>query len=394
MMIEISDKKNCSGCEACLNICPVNCITMDIDEEGFRYPKVDKSKCINCHLCEKICPIINNKISNNKGYLVFGATNKNKNILKRSTSGGVFFELGKKIIVEKQGVVFGVKFDGENNAVFDFADNLNDLKNFLGSKYVQAKVNESFKKAKKFLSEGRTVLFSGAPCQIAGLKSYLGRDYENLYTCDFVCEGVTNDLLLDAFKNHYEIKYNSKIMDIRFRYKKYGWMYFGLYIKFENGRKIYIPRNEANYLNIFYSLIYNRPSCYECHFRELKSGSDFKLADFWKVNESKSGKYCFYGVSHFLINTKKGEIFFESLKEKFYLEKSNVDEIKRLNGTFNTQKFSNDKKKIFLKEIDGKSKEEIFDIMNLYIDCSIINKLKMRIKMFLVKIKYTIFKHK
>lgn len=389
-MIEIQDKKNCSGCEACLNICPVNCITMQVDDEGFRYPKVDKTKCINCHQCEKVCPIINKMQSDNKGYIIYGAINKNKKILKKSTSGGVFYELAKKMIEDKNGVVFGVRYDEKENALFDYAEDITKLEQFLGSKYVQAKINESYRLARQFLNEGRYVLFSGTPCQIAGLKSYLKKDYEKLYTCDFVCEGVTNDKLLNSFKEYFENKYKTKIKDIKFRNKKFGWQYFGFLITFENNKKLYIPRNSVNYLQIFLPLLYNRPSCYVCNFRELKSGSDFKLADFWEVRNSKHCNYDFYGVSHFLVNNKKAEDYFESIKKKFILGKSDIKEIKKLNGTFNSQEFSMEKRNEFSSKIRNKNSSEIFQEMDKYVKHNYFEK----IKLYLVKIKYTFLKRK
>ncbi len=392
-MIEIKNKVNCSGCEACLNICPKNCITMVEDDEGFRYPKVDKEKCINCHLCEKICPILNKYKSNNKGYLVYGAINKNKKILRRSTSGGVFYQLAKKVIEEKNGVVFGVRFDADNNAVFDYAEDMDKVIQFLGSKYVQARVGNIYRKVKECLENKKTVLFSGCPCQVAGLKSFLRKDYDNLYTCDFVCEGVPNEKLLNIFKEHYEKKYHSKIKNINFRYKKYGWKYFGYLLTFENNKKLYLPRNEVNYMNMLFGLIYVRPSCYECKFRELNSGSDFKLADFWEVNNSRNTKYNFYGVSHFLINTKKGEELFKGIEKEIDLYESNLDEIKKLNNTFNTQVFDNKGKHEFLKKIKNKNNDEIFKVMETYNNLTFLNKIKFRLKLKLVKIKYSIKKH-
>lgn len=388
-MIQINKKEECCGCEACINICPVKCISMEYDEEGFRYPKVDKKKCINCHLCEKTCPLLNKYKSNQKGYLVYGATNKNKKTLKESTSGGVFYELAKEII-NQNGIVFGVKYDKDELAIFDYAEDLEKLKQFMGSKYLQAKVNGMYIKAKENLEKGRLVLFSGTPCQIAGLYSFLGKKYENLYTLDLVCEGVPSEIIFNAFKNHYEKKYNSKIVDIKFRNKKYGWKYFGFLITFDNGKKIYIPRNEISFLAFLFGLTMMRPSCYKCHFRELKSGSDFKLADFWEVNNSQETKYNFYGVSHLLINNKKAEQLFEKVKKNFELYNSTTDEIKKLNHTFRSQVFSNDEKLKFLEKIKGKSKEDIYEIMNEYLNLNILSKIKFRIKLKLVKIKYAI----
>lgn len=395
-MIIIRKKENCCGCEACLNICPVKCISMEYDEEGFRYPKIDEKKCINCHQCEKICPIINNYCSkNNMGYKAYGATNKNEDILKNSTSGGVFFELGKLIIEKYKGIVFGVKFDGEKNAIFDYASDIGKLKEFMGSKYVQAKVEDTYRKVKEFLGNNRYVLFSGTPCQIAGLYSYLkGKSYDNLYTVDLVCEGVPSERLLNIFKKHYEDKYKSKITDIKFRNKRYGWKYLGFCLTFDNKKKVYIPRTEIGYLNILYGLIYLRPSCYDCKFRELNSGSDFKLADFWEVEKSWNSKYDYYGVSHLLVNNSRAEKLFKEIEDKFWIYQSSVDEIKKLNNSFNSQKFSDEKKIEFHKEIQNKSEEEIYKIMDKNIKLNKIEKIKFRIKLKLVKVKYGIKQRK
>ena len=389
-MIEIKQKELCSGCEACVNICPKKCIQMEYDEEGFRYPKINKKECINCHMCEKICPILNKLESTQQGYKSYGAFNKNKKILKDSSSGGIFYELGKAIIKDFKGVVFGVKFDKDNYSIFDYAEDVEKLKLFMGSKYVQAKNNGMYVKVKEFLDNGRTVLFSGTPCQIAGLYSFLRKDYENLYTVDVICQGVPSEILVTAFKQHFEMKYKSRIIDIKFRQKKYGWRYFGFLITFESGKKIYIPRAEANLLKILFEMADSRPSCYDCKFRELKSGSDIKLADFWGVHESKNTKFNFNGVSHVIINNKKAENLLNKIKDNLNLYESSIEEVKRLNNSFNSQKFDNKLKKQFLYDIDGKSMEEIYNIMDEHIGITKLGKIKNRIKLKLVKIKYAI----
>lgn len=393
-MIVLDKKEDCCGCEACLNICPVKCITMEYDEEGFRYPKIDKSRCINCHLCEKICPINSKYKSDNKSYLVFGATNKNIKNLKNSTSGGVFFELGKLIIEKYNGVVFGVKFTGKDNAIYDYAEDISKLKEFMGSKYVQAKVGNMYKIAKDFLDSGRVVLFSGTPCQISGLYSFLGKRYDNLYTVDLVCEGVPSEKILNVFKKHYEKKYHSEIVDIKFRNKRFGWKYSGFLIVFANNKKVYIPRIEISYMNIMYGFLDMRPSCYNCHFRELNSGSDFKLADFWEVNNSQNSQYDFYGVSHLLINNSKAKELFDNIKDKFWLYESSIKEIKNLNNSFNVQIFNNEKKIEFNEQINGKTEEEIFKVMEEMLNLNFVKKIKFRIKLLLVKIKYSFSRRK
>ena len=170
-MISITYKENCSGCNGCFNACPQNCISMITDKEGFSYPEVDKYKCIECGLCEKVCPIINKKEVINKPK-VYGCLNKNEEIRKKSSSGGVFYLLAKLVICDG-GVVFGAAFNSDFNVYHGYTEKEKDIAKFMGSKYVQSEIGITFKKAKEFLLKGRKVLFSGTPCQIAGLKNYL-----------------------------------------------------------------------------------------------------------------------------------------------------------------------------------------------------------------------------
>lgn len=389
-MIDIKNKKNCSGCEACVNVCPVGCITMVEDEDGVRYPKIDQKKCIKCGQCSKVCPILNPLKKNEEKSIAYGAFNKDKKIIRKSSSGGIFFEIARTIIIEKKGVVFGVKYDKDNNAIFTYAENLNELLPILGSKYVQAKVNNIYKKVREFLNNGRVVLFSGTPCQVAGLKSFLRKEYDNLYTCDFICTGVPSDRILNIFKKHYEELYKSKVVNIQFRNKKYGWRYFSFLITFENGTKICVPRSEANYINAFLKGAFSRPSCYSCKFRSLNSGSDFKLADFWGVDESKNTKYNFLGVSHFIVNTDKGKKLLSGIDRVLNLFESDIEEVEKLNGAFKDSQHTMEEYYSFKKKIKNKSDEEIFNVMSTYNDLNKKQQLMFRIKLVLVKIKYFI----
>ena len=187
-MIEIIDKKNCCGCSACAQICPRKCILMQEDDEGFLYPKVDKKSCIDCHLCERVCPVLNQS-KPKKPLKVYASINKDENIRLCSSSGGIFTALAEKVIAEG-GVVFGARFDDKWEVVHDYVETKEDLSKFRGSKYVQSRIENCYKEAEVFLKAGRIVLFSGTPCQIAGLILFLKKSYNNLLTVDFVCHGV------------------------------------------------------------------------------------------------------------------------------------------------------------------------------------------------------------
>lgn len=390
-MVDINDKTLCSGCGACSNICPKKCISMIRDEEGFRYPKIDYDRCIKCGLCSKICPVINNKTNNKQPLAVYGAINKDINILKKSSSGGVFTEIAKYIL-NNNGIVFGVIYDENINAVHSYIEKEEDLIKMQGSKYVESDTNISFELAKKFLKQGKLVLFSGTPCQIGGLNAYLKQDYENLITCDFICLGVPTPRIFDAYKNHFERINNYKITNVEFRNKKNGWVHFNMTFHFENGQKKYILRYNNPYMYLHYGQLSVRPSCYECRFRGLNSNSDIKLADFWRVREANSPMYDFYGVSHVFLNSEKGLNIFEKIKDNFKVSESSYDEALKLNKSLSSIKVDPEKRKLLFEDIDKLSDEELILRIKSLFNQTFMDKLKSSIRVKLSKIKYSLKK--
>ena len=206
-MIQINDKSKCCGCTACMSICPLKCISMTSDEEGFLYPSVDKNKCVQCGACDKVCPIQNvvEEIPfEQKAYIV---RNKNREIKKASAAGGFFYNLGSYVI-KSGGVVCGVVLDEAFHAVHISTDSEEDLIRFAGSKYMQSVVgNKTFAYIKTNLDKGKQVLFSGTPCQVEGLLSFLKADYSNLITVDIVCHSVPSPMIFDKY-----LEYISKIL--------------------------------------------------------------------------------------------------------------------------------------------------------------------------------------
>ena len=192
-MIDIKEKKDCCGCHACASVCAHRAITMQVDEEGFLYPVIDKDTCVECGLCEQVCPFVN-QASTVQPLKVYAARSNDEELRRKSSSGGVFTLLAEAVIREG-GVVFGAKFDKGWNVVHAWTDALDGLADFRGSKYVQSIIGSTYEEAKHFLRQGRKVLFSGTPCQIAGLKRYLCKDYDNLLTVDVVCHGVPSPLV-------------------------------------------------------------------------------------------------------------------------------------------------------------------------------------------------------
>lgn len=334
-MIEIVDKSKCCGCEACRSICPKKCISMQADKEGFLYPKVDLSQCVDCKLCEKVCPVLNPKYSK-KEPLVYAGINNDINIRLQSSSGGIFTLIAEQIILKK-GVVFGACFDEQWNVVHDYTETKEGLARFRGSKYVQSYIGNSFLQAKRFLDEGRFVLFSGTPCQIAGLRNFLRKPYQNLLTVDLVCHGVPSQkvwkkYLYELVSEAYNIKKRSlsfsfadKINSISFRSKENGWKKYNVKIEYKNGKKDVIPAERNIYMNAFLSDLSLRPSCYDCPAKLHKVQSDITLADFWGVDRLHPEIDDDKGCGLILVNKEHAFALLKSLDCQLYEQK--LDEV-------------------------------------------------------------------
>lgn len=312
-MINIEDKKKCCGCGACAQKCPKQCITLREDNEGFLYPQVDINLCIDCGLCEKVCPV-SNKYEARKPLQTLAAINKNEKIRMSSSSGGIFTLLAEAII-DEGGVVFGARFDEKWQATLDYIETIEGLSAFRGSKYVQAITGDTFKRCELFLKDGRKVLFSGTPCQIAGLKHFLGKEYDNLLTVDVVCHGTPSPKVWQLYLNEV-VGTVSNIRNVSMRDKSRGWNQFSFVMNYNKDEEIItlsVPFNQNDYMKAFLKDMILRPSCYSCAAKELKSGSDITIADYWGIQsvapEMNDGK----GTGLVLINTDKGRECLENL---------------------------------------------------------------------------------
>lgn len=303
-MIEITKKEECCGCSACVHICPKHSISFQEDKEGFLYPRVDLETCVDCGLCEKVCPIINQE-SERKPLGVYAAKNEDESIRLKSSSGGVFTLLAEKIL-EEDGVVFGARFNEKWEVIHDYTCTVEGLEPFRGSKYVQSAIGVSYKQVEEFLKAGRKVMFTGTPCQIAGLRKFLRKDYENLLTVDFVCHGVPSPLVWrkyleeelarqgDVGKN--SVLTSSKVVPVltgvNFRDKSTGWKKFSFVLNFskvsadgEQNTVLSSIFSENAYMKAFLLNLSLRPSCYACSVKAGKSGSDITLGDFWGIEK-------------------------------------------------------------------------------------------------------------
>lgn len=321
-MPKLCDRKNCTGCYACSNICPKQAIEMKEDEYGYVYPLIDNEKCVECKLCEKTCPYIN-KIELKYPTKCYAARVKETEILKASTSGGIATILAKKII-EKNGVVYGAAYTEDCEVNHIRVNKTEELSKLQGSKYVHSYIKESFKLAKQDLINGKIVLFIGTPCQVAGLKNFLMKEYENLYTVDIICHGVPSQKFLKEEVRR--VNGNStKIDRINFRDKTHKD--FTFLVKKQN--KVLYAQDwiDNPYFYTFMKSITYRENCYGCLYARPERVSDITIGDFWGLNEESK----FYntkdnGISVVLQITNKGKELFDMVTDEVDIEERPIEE--------------------------------------------------------------------
>lgn len=359
-MIQINKKENCCGCTACKSVCPVKAIVMVPDEEGFLYPEINKEKCINCGLCEKACPILNKKLKQGKEQIAYVINNKNDEVRSQSTSGGAFTPIAEYVI-KNGGVVFGARY-GENLDVYHaYTEKIDDLKMFRGSKYVQSDLKNSFSEAKEFLNSGRLVCFSGTPCQIQGLKSYLAKEYENLITLDVVCRAVPSPLVLKKYLNYQKKKNNNKeINSIIFRDKsKYGYSYSSMTVQGKDF--LYREGVETDpYLRAFFNNYSGRPSCYNCKFRNNERISDFTVWDCFTIAEFDKKLADNKGTTRMIIQTQRGKDIFEKIKSDYNFTEVKIEDAVKNVREMVEDPVVNSKREEFFKDLNTMEEIEFF----------------------------------
>ena len=359
-MIKITNKQNCSGCHACSNICPVGCISMLTDNEGFVYPKVDTEKCINCNKCIKVCNIINPIISTNTPQ-AYACYNKNEDIRQNSSSGGIF-TLIAEYVLDLNGVVFGAAFDNDFSVRHIEITEKHQLSKLRGSKYVQSIIGDTYKCAKKYLDLGRLVLFTGTPCQIDGLIKFLnGKTYNNLFTQDIICHGVPSPKVWNSYIKYFESKCDKEIKNIYFRNKDNGWKNFNVKIEFENNKSHIRDFKKDYFMKGFLSNLYLRPSCYNCHSKSLNRNSDITLADFWGIDNILPDMNDNKGTSLIFINTEKGRYLFNNISEKLKFCDVDYREAVKYNSAAHTSVYKPKHRDKVVKKINSKNFEKVID---------------------------------
>lgn len=324
--------EKCCGCGACEQVCPENAIELKPNEEGFLYPVLNETLCIGCGICKKICPYDNNK-QLNEPVEVYAVQNNCVEELLKSSSGGMFSALADYIIANG-GFVAGCIFDDSFKAVHILSRDAIEIEKMRGSKYVQSETGAVFKDVKQILDDGKIVLFTGTPCQIDGLKRFLQKDYENLFTVDLICHGVPSPLLLKEYLNQESKK--GSIIDIKFRNKeRNGWCSQGsiTYSLNKSEKTKTITPFKDSYYNLYYlENCVSRLSCYSCPYATDKRASDITIGDYWNIDEKLNYSEFKNGMSVVLVNTQKGKKLFDDIKNNLKAYKTDLSHAKKGNG--------------------------------------------------------------
>lgn len=347
-MENIIDVNLCCGCHACFNVCPTNAITMFSNDKGFLVPKIDQKKCINCKKCQKVCPILHtDKVEFN--LISYCCINKNETQRLKSSSGGIFVLIAEKVI-EMNGVVYGAAYDKNYSVHHIMVKDKKNLDLLMGSKYTQSEIGDIYLDVKKNLEKDIPVLFSGTPCQIVGLKNYLSKTYDNLYTVDFICHGVPSPLVWKKYLEYRENIDMKKPVSISFRDKTYGWNKFSL--KFTYKDDVYInDLTQDEYLQSFLKNVSLRDSCFHCSFKGNERSSDITLADYWGVENIHFDMYDDKGTSLVILNSKYGVEMFSLIKDNINFCETNLDEAIKYNLSYLNSCSPDKKRLLFFKNL-------------------------------------------
>ncbi len=404
-MMQISDNWNCCGCSACVQRCPKQCISLFEDGEGFLYPQVNIEECIDCGVCERVCPFLNQQ-EKKEPLKVLAVKNRNEEERLNSSSGGVFIALAKEVL-DRGGVVFGAVYDEKWEVKHTWTDTFQGVKPMMGSKYLQSRIENTYKEAEEFLKQDKKVLFVGSPCQISGLKRFLRKDYGNLLAVDFLCHGVPSPGVWRRYieelrqqsarraaagKNTVLSSLNELpvITGIAFRDKMlYGWKKYSFVVR--GGSAFKADQNsvllsdihyENTYMKGFLSDVYLRPSCYVCKCKNGRSQSDLTIADFWGIDRVMPEFDDDKGVGLVLVNSQKGYSFFNRLDME--IRESNRVAAQYMNGGFKETLLIHPKRRYFFKMLASEIPLSV--IINRSLEIPFHAKISMYIKYVLKKI--------
>lgn len=383
-MIDKVSVQDCALCGACFNACPVDAIRFSKAYLDFRYPEIDVTRCVHCNQCEKACPILGRKSKPEDGYpIAFAAKSHDDSVRLRSSSGGAFYELASQMLRDG-GYVCGAIFDESFHVRHIVSNMQRDLVRMMGSKYAQSDVGYCYREIKEKLIAGEKVLFSGCPCQVAGLRTYLGKPYKNLLLVELICHGIPSDQMLQTYIHMQEKRYGATLKRMGFRNKTKGWHNSAVRMEFENRRVYSKPITADAYMNGFLGSTTLKASCYDCHFRNFAAGSDIILGDFWGA-EAELPEDDNKGISAILVNSKKG---MDALKHcNLALTPANVETVIKYNRNLLCSAAPSSQRSSFYACAETNGLEEA---LRRYLEEAFIKKLKRQSRYALRCIWYTI----
>lgn len=358
---QICERRLCTGCGVCANVCPVGAIEMVQNEVGFNYPKINLDKCIHCNKCRNTCPILNKKERPEFNKEIYAVKNKNLDERLKSTSGGVF-SMFSRYVLEQKGIVYGCEMK-DNKAAHIRITKISELARLRGSKYIQSNLSNVFESLKKDIDTGKLVLFSGTPCQIGAIKAFLGKEYPNLITVSVICHGVISDKVLNLHLSDLEKKYKASISEWNFRNKKPNpWNEASVSYKVGNSKKT-VNFLDDNLMYLYLKNVILRDSCYDCKFKGDNNVADIIIADYWGIEISNKEFFDANGVSACVINSVHGKDFFDKIdiKKYAYIEKGDFEDLEKYNSAYTHQVTCKVDRRKYVREICRKGLANEFD---------------------------------